>query len=156
MELFDFHQHSKLNQLREKIGTEQFGHFELFDPVKHLNWQERKTLSEDWLRVSCQSLYGLPDQSLAFKNSHVLSKENGVFHFALCDRLKKYINVSTESELPVSLNSALMSGEKVCEFCLHAAQYQGFDVYRHRHKEYNEKISKGFNLSLYLKEKYPR
>lgn len=155
MELIDFHQHAELNQLRHKMGAKQLGHFELFDPNKHLNWQERKTLAEDWLTVPSQSLYGLADQSLGFKNSHVLSRLNGYCHFAFCDRLKKHIHTSG-GDISVSLNTDLLAADDVCEFCLHAVQYQGFDAYRHRHKEYNEKISKGFNLSLYMKEKYKR
>jgi len=154
MKLIDFKQDEKLNDLRHKMGSDDFGHFELFDPKRHLTWQERKSLTKDWVNISATLLHAYSDKTLAYKNSHILSILEDDVHFAFCDVLKKKINQGSLSKIDVSLKSDLCTGKKVCEYCLHAISYEGFDVYRHRHQEYNKKILQSFKLEKYLAEKY--
>ena len=156
MKLIDFKQDKKLNDLRHEIGAEDFGHFELFDPKRHLTWQERKSLTKDWVNINANGLHAQSDKTLAYKNSYILSLVGEQVHFAFCDVLKKKIHQGNLSNVDVSLKSELCQGKKVCEHCLHAIGYEGFDVYRHRHQEYNQKILQSFKLEQYLSEKYKK
>ncbi len=154
MKLFDFKEDESFNQLRCKMGTDEFGHFELFDPVRHLSWQERKALSGDWVKVESAGLHAYSDHTLAYKNSHVFSITEQHFHFSMCDKLKKRISQGRLLDMNITLNEGLLNGKAVCEYCLHAVGYQGYDVYRRRHEDYNQRIMKKFNFSQYLQDKY--
>ncbi len=154
MELVDFKQNDSLNRLRRLIGNDDFGHFELFDPVKHLSWQERKALNLTWVNISSNVLHAYSDQTLAYKNSHVFSITTHHFHFSLCDQLKKGISEGHLAKIEVTLNDALLADKAVCEYCLHAVGYQGYDAYRRRHEEYNQRIKKNFKFKKYLQDKY--
>lgn len=153
MKLVDFHNEEVFNQLRETMGNADLGEFELFDPLRHLTWQERQDLEKNWISVSAQDLHAYHDKSLAYKNSHVFSCTEEHYHFAFCDKLSKRIGQGRLVSTDVTLNLALLNGHSVCEYCLHAVSYQGFDAYRHRHQDYNDQIIKGFNLNEYLKSK---
>jgi hypothetical protein len=154
MKLYDFKQDDKLNNLRDLMGADTLGHFELFDPVRHLSWQERKALNGEWINVTTSSLHAYSDHTLAYKNSHVFSVTEKSFHFSFCDDLKKRINQGKLANAQVTLNDALLEGRSVCEYCLHAVSYQGYDAYRRRHEEYNQRIIKKFKFSDYLQGKY--
>ena len=45
MELIDFLEFEPFNQMRERMGTDQLGQFELFDPERHLTGDERSELA---------------------------------------------------------------------------------------------------------------
>lgn len=154
MELIDFKKDKTLDRLRSLMGSEEYGHFELFDPQRHLSWQERKSLTGHWVVISSGVLHAYNDQTLAYKNSHVFSITEEHFHFSLCDKLKNRISQGRLAEIEVTLNAKLLLDKSVCEYCLHAVNYQGFDAYRRRHAEYNQRIIKKFNFSHYLNEKY--
>lgn len=154
MKLIDFTQNQEFNDLRHKIGTDDLGRFELFDPKKHLTWQEKKSLSENWVNVSVALLHAQSDKTLAYKNSYILSVVGDEVHFAYCDALKNKISKGSVNSIDVSLNWELFKGKSVCSYCLHAISYEGFDVYRHRHQEYNQKIVQSFKLDNYLTHKY--
>ena len=154
MKLIDFKQVEPLDYLREKMGMEDYGKFELFDPNRHLSWQERQRLGLEWHEVSSASLHAYSDKTLAYKNSHIFCLHNEEIHFALCDKIKKNMQQGKMPSVNVTLKSELLSGHNVCQYCLHAVSYQGFDVYRHRHQEYNENILKQFNLLNYISDKY--
>jgi len=154
MELIDFKQDDTFNRLRSLIGSQKYGHFELFDPLRHLSWQERKSLSGHWVVIPTGVLHAYHDQTLAYKNSHVFSITEEHFHFSLCDKLKNRISQGRLAEIEVTLNARLLEEKSVCEYCLHAVSYQGFDAYRRRHAEYNQQIIKTFSFRHYLQEKY--
>ncbi len=156
MKLLDFKQDEKMNALRLAIGNDGYGEFELFDPRRHLSWQERKLLIDSWKNVPTSILHAYSDQTLAYKNSHVFAKTDEHFHFSLCDKLKKRISQGRLLEINITLNEGLIKTKSVCEYCLHAVSYQGFDAYRRRHEEYNQRIIKKFNIERYLLEKYPK
>lgn len=150
MKLVDFHENEALNALRKTMNDAELGEFELFDPIRHLTWQERQELEKEWIAVKAQALHAYHDKSLAYKNSHVFSCTDEHYHFALCDKLAKRIGQGRLVDMQVTLNLALLDGHEVCEYCLHAVDYQGFDAYRHRHQDYNDQIIKSFKLESYL------
>ncbi len=154
MKLVDFHEFEAFNALRERMGQADLGQFELFDPLRHLTWQERQELEANWVSVPAQTLHSYSDKTLAYKNSHVFSCTDEHYHFALCDKLTKRIGQGRLVETRVTLNTSLLNQHQVCEYCLHAVSYQGFDAYRHRHQEYNDQIIKQFRLETYLASKF--
>ena len=154
MKLIDFTNEPELNELRHKMGAQDLGRFELFDPKKHLTWQEKKSLAENLVNVSVALLHAQSDKTLAYKNSYILSAIGDEVHFAYCDALKNKINKAGLNQVDVSLKWDLFKGKSVCHYCLHAIGYEGFDVYRHRHQEYNQKILQSFKLEHYLQDKH--
>lgn len=153
MKLLDFKMDADLNNLRDKMGAEHLGNFELFDPERHLSWQERQQLAKQWVEVKGNGLHGL-DNILYFKNSAVVAQVDNTFHFALCDDLKKRITHGQLTYADITTFPRLLSQGSNCPYCLHAVSYEGFDVYRHRHQQYNDKILKAFNLTQYVQSKF--
>lgn len=157
MKLPDFTQDELFNQLRLQMGQAEFGNFELFDAARHLSWSEREALQKNQLQVSFYQLTTQQGKYLAFKNSRVFYlAADGVSHFALCDELKKQREKHASAQVPVSLNTALIAKNTVCPYCLHAITYQGFDVYRTRHKEYAEAVLKDFNWAEFFRAHGPQ
>lgn len=155
MKLLDFNEDDVLNQLRANMGAEQLGTFELFNPLKHLSWQDRQSLSQGWLQVNGSALHSGVDQSLYFKNSPVVAQFEERLHFAYCDAIKKAVSNGQLNDIQVTTKQSLLTEKPSCEYCLHAMQYQGYDAYRHRHQQYNEGILKGFHLGRYFTDLYP-
>lgn len=154
MKLVDFTQDESLNRLRDRMGADQLGQFELFDPELHLSWQDKQNLAKDWIIINANRLHAGHEHALYFKNSPVVAKVGSELHFALCDDLKKQISQGLLADLPITTGQDKLSVAKTCPYCLHAVAYEGFDVYRHRHQEYNDKILKSFNLVKYLQERW--
>lgn len=149
MKLIDFKQEGPFDALREKMGTTDYGSFELFDPARHITWQEKELFLKDWCVINGSNLHGRKDQ-LAYKNTHIYASHDNQIHFAYCDHIKKLVGQGRLPEVNATLKLELLKPLQVCEYCLHSVGYQGFDVYRHRHKEYNEKILEDFDLLDYL------
>ncbi|MFT6153800.1 MAG: hypothetical protein ACJA0E_001299 [Bermanella sp.] len=154
MKLIDFKQDQALDKLRSDMGTDSYGLFELFDPNRHLSWQERQGLHTGWQSIQSSSLRTQSDKTLGYKNTHVFCQHEETAHFAFCDQLKKHMQQGKLPRVNITLNDTILKNEQVCHYCLHAISYQGFDVYRHRHQEYNQKIIKNFNLNQYITQKY--
>ena len=154
MKLIDFKENEQFDRLRKSMGTEDYGHFELFDPKRHLTWQERQSLQSGWVDIISNGLHAYGDKTLAYKNTYVFAEHESTIHFALCDQLKKRMSQGRLSDVAVTLDAHLVKDKKPCEYCLHAVSYEGFDVYRHRHQEYNDRIIKKFDLFSYLKQKH--
>lgn len=154
MKLIDFKQDQALNKLRSNMGTDNYGLFELFDPNRHLSWQERQNLHLGWQSVQSSFLRTQGDKTLGYKNTHIFCQHDEKLHFAFCDQLKKHMQQGKLPSVNVTLNEAAFKNQPVCHYCLHAISYQGFDVYRQRHQEYNQNIIKNFDLTQYIKQKY--
>jgi hypothetical protein len=154
MKLIDFKQDQALNKLRSSMGTDNYGLFELFDPNKHLSWQERQNLHLGWQSVQSSFLRTQGDKTLGYKNTHIFCQHDENLHFAFCDQLKKHMQQGKLPSVNITLNEAAFNKQPVCHYCLHAIAYQGFDVYRQRHQEYNQNIIKNFDLTQYIKQKY--
>jgi len=154
MKLIDFKQEGAFDALREKMGTNDYGPFELFDPARHITWQEKERFLKEWCVINGSNLHGHKDH-LAYKNTHIFAAHENKAHFAYCDQIKKWVSQGRLPEVKATLKLDLLKSLQPCEYCLHSVGYQGFDVYRHRHKEYNEKILEDFDLLEYL-GKYPK
>jgi hypothetical protein len=151
MKLVDFLEDEQLNQLRATMQQPALGNFELFDAARHLSWSEREALHKTFLSVSLYQLSAYQGKHLAFKNSRVFYLDAAnIGHFALCDDVKKQRDKNTALQVHITLNKSQVGQYKVCPYCLHAVAYQGFDVYRTRHKEYAEGVLKDFSWADFL------
>ena len=153
MNLVDFTLDEPLNLLREKMGAVQLGRFELFNPELHLSWEQRQLLAKQWVNIEGNILHAGAENLLYFKNSPVITKVDGIFHFALCDDIKKKISQGQLIKTEATTSIELLNNAQNCTYCLHAVSYEGYDAYRHRHQQYNEKILKDFNLIGFIKTK---
>ena len=117
MKLLYFIEFEPFNQLRKKIGTDDFGFFELFDPLVHLTGSERSELENTGVLRKPADLRVLPDKTLAFKNSRVLAyvsdeswyrshREYPTFHLAFCSQLESLSVENPALELLVTCKIA--------------------------------------------------
>lgn len=184
MELLDFTEFEAFNRLREKMGTDRLGYFELFDPAIHLTGQERSQLESPGLLMKPESVKVLPDKTLAIKNSRVLAyvpsenwfrdrREYPAYHVAMCTELEELKREHPEQEVMVTTRlsddyelvklrpggelSMINHGFVVCKNCLHALRYKDFDLYRNRKRGYSQKVLGDFNLRDFyrLYQQYP-
>ena len=184
MELKNFTEFEPFNALRKKMGTEQFGYFELFDPVLHLTGTERSQLEQVGVLQKLAAVKVLPDQTLAMKNSRVLAynpdenwyrvhREYPTYHIAFCARLEAMKSAQFDLELlltskiaddyplltirPGGEVSVAAHGVVVCKHCLHRLRYKDFDEFRNRRRGYSQKVLQEFSLHEYyrLYQQYP-
>lgn len=153
MKLTDFLQDEHFNRLRQHMGAEKTGNFELFDPDKQLTYAEREALEAGTINVSSSLLRVLKDKTLAYKNSRVWLTDGNDFHLAYCQRVQAlrhradHIDVGS-GEAPVGKDKG------VCLECLSVLQYQGVDARRLRRAEFSEQIREQFSLTDFKRE-YP-
>lgn len=178
MELLDFTEFEAFNSLREKMGTDKLGYFELFDPAIHLTGNERSELeTTGWLRPLAQ-IRVLPDNTLAIKNSRVViynpdegwyraRREYPTYHIARCSFLDESEAEQPDLEYLVTTRVAddydllkiRPSGEVsvgnhgfvVCKHCLHKLRYRDFDEFRNRKRGYSQKVLNEFRLEEFFR-----
>lgn len=184
MELQDFTEFQPFNSLREKMGTDKLGFFELFDPSIHLTGSERSELENVGVLLRPEQIKILPDKTLALKNSRVLAynpdenfyrahREYPTFHVAMCSQLEEIKNESPRNELLVTTRldeeynlvkikssgevSMVSHGFVVCKHCLHALRYKNYDEFRNRRRGHSQKILGDFKLQEFyrLYQQYP-
>lgn len=178
MELTDFREFAPFNELREKMGTDKLGYFELFDPAIHLTGSERSELETRGILKRFDEIKVMPDRTLAIKNSRVLiynpdesfyrnNREYPTFHIARCSFLMEsarehpaleYLvttRIADDYELlkirPSGEVSVSMHGFVVCKHCLHKLRYKDFDEFRNRKRGYSEKVLKEFRLADFFR-----
>ncbi len=184
MELLDFKQFEPFNRLREKMGTEEFGFFELFDPALHLIGSERSELESPGLLRKPEAIKILPDKTLAIKNSRVLAyipdenwyrthREYPAFHLAMCSRLESLISDHPAQELLLTTKlsdeynllkirsngeiTMVAHGFVVCKHCLHTLRYNDYDEFRNRRRGHSQKVLSDFSLREFYRfyQQYP-
>lgn len=143
-----------LTELREKMGANELGEFELFDPQRHITYSEREALNLGELDLQSQQLRILKDKTLAFKNTRVWltwpQEINPIFHLAACEGLQKHRHKKGQ----LQAGCLLPEGDlPVCIDCLQLLKYQGLDARRGRRLD-NESIQQSFNLSEF-QQQYP-
>jgi len=184
MELLDFTEFEAFNSLREKMGTEKLGYFELFDPEVHLTGQERSELGNNGMLLKLDELKVLPDKTLSIKNSRVLTytpdenwyrtrREYPTYHLAFCSVLEEMKKELPEQEWLATTKiaddynllkirsggdiSVAEHGFVVCKQCLHTLRYKNYDEYRNRRRGYSQKVLSEFSLQEFFKlyQQYP-
>ena len=114
MNLIDFTEFEPFNSLRERIGTDKLGYFELFDPSIHpsihLTGAERSQLDSPGVLQAVDAIKVLPDSTLALKNSRALAyipneswyrqrREYPSYHLAWCAELESIRQEHPNEEL---------------------------------------------------------
>ncbi|MEX2129999.1 MAG: hypothetical protein WD772_00820 [Pseudohongiellaceae bacterium] len=184
MKLPDFTGFAPFNRLRERIGTDQLGYFELFDPSIHLTGAERSELQRSGIMSRLECLKVLPDKTLAIKNSRVLlyypddgwyrlHREYPTYHVAWCSSLEAAHNEIPQREYLVTTRiaeeydlvkikaggevSLTSHGFVVCKQCLHTLRYRDYDEFRNRRRAYSQRVLADFNLQDFYRfyRQYP-
>jgi hypothetical protein len=184
MELLDFTEFEAFNELRQKMGTDKLGYFELFDPSIHLTGAERSELENSGVLKKLDSIKVLPDKTLAIKNSRVLAynpdenwyrsrREYPTYHVAMCGLLEEVKQALPELEFLATTRLAddykllkirpsgdvnvVEHGFVVCKQCLHTLRYKNYDEYRNRRRGYSQKVLSEFRLKEFYKlyQQYP-
>ncbi|MFT4815886.1 MAG: hypothetical protein ACI80L_001437 [Pseudohongiellaceae bacterium] len=184
MKLPDFRDFESFNELRKKIGTQEFGYFELFDPAIHLTGAERSALENPGVLLQADGLRVLPDKTLALKNSRVLAyipdetwyrshREYPTYHLAWCSQLEAQLAeqpvleylITTKLSDDYKLLKIRSSGEVslsehglvVCKHCLHTLRYRDYDEFRNRRRGYSQKVLNEFSLKGFYRfyQQYP-
>ena len=178
MKLPDFTRFEPFNDLRRRIGTDELGYFELFDPQLHLTGSERSELERVGLLLTLGQVKQLPDRTLSIKNSRVLvydpdeswyriHREYPSYHVAWCARLEAFHRETPDREYLVTSRIAeeynlvrlKPSGEVsldshgfvVCKQCLHTLRYRDYDEYRNRRRGYSQKVLSDFRLADFFR-----
>jgi hypothetical protein len=184
VKLPDFKDFEPFNALRAKIGTQELGFFELFDPAVHLTGSERSELENPGVLLQADSIRVLPDKTLALKNSRVLvyvpdeswyrnHREYPTYHLAWCSQLAsqreehpamEYL-VTTKLSDDYKLLKIRPSGEVtltdhglvVCKHCLHTLRYKDYDEFRNRRRGYSQQVLSNFSLRDFYRfyQQYP-
>ena len=153
MNLIDFLNDEDFNRLRQQMGTNELGRFELFEPTRQLTWNEREALAEQGLSLVASEIRIVKDKTLAYKNTRVWALSDNAYHLAYCLQMQQLRHHQTP--LQAGTHEWPVSREKtVCLECLALLQYQGIDVRRLRRTEFSEHVSEHFSLAGFQKE-YP-
>ena len=184
MNLIDFTEFEPFNCLRERIGTDKLGYFELFDPAFHLTGAERSQLDSPGVLQAVDAIKVLPDSTLALKNSRVLAyipneswyrqrRECPSYRLAWCAELESIRQEHLNEELVLTTRlsgdyelmklrgegelTLVNHGFVVCKQCLHKLRYKDFDLYRNRKRGYSQKVLSDFRLQEFYKiyQQYP-
>lgn len=162
MQLPNFKNFEPFNQLRQKIGTNRLGTFELFNPSKHLTGKERSELETHGKRLKLNQLTLWADHTWGIKNTRLLVylAEENIYHLANCTGCQAlnpdaevWVSTRLNGALPPTflnkelLNKKIASPEErqVCPDCLQLLGYQGFDLTRNRKIAYSKSLLANFN-----------
>jgi len=184
MKLPDFTEFEPFNSLRQDMGTNRLGYFELFDPALHLTGSERSELERHGLLQTPAAIKVLPDRTLAYKNSRVIAynpnenwyrvrREYPTYHVAFCAQMETLRAEQEETDLLITskiaedYNLVVMRtqgevklqqhGFVVCKHCLHTLRYKDFDEFRNRRRGYSQKVLSEFSLQEFFRlyQQYP-
>lgn len=145
MQLPDFSEFAPFNELREKMGTDKLGYFELFDPKYHLTGDERSDLDRRGLSISMGQLHHLLDFTLVYKNSRVFIEDRTCYHVAFCSDL----NISLNQVRIGTSDKALSKPLPVCQACLQKLHYKGYDKMKARKEAYSRQVLEKFSLESF-------
>lgn len=152
MRIKPFDDFKPFNQLRKKMGANELGSFELFDPEKQITYSERELLEIGGFEVPSNRLRVLKDKTIAFKNTRLWLSwpDHDCFHLAACDLVQKrrHQKASFISGLHQSVS------HPVCLECLQLLKYDGLDARRSRRLDLAETMQKEFKLVEFQKD-YP-
>jgi hypothetical protein len=152
MEIKSFDDFEPFNKLRKKMGAEELGSFELFDPQKQITYSERELLELGEFEIPSTGLRILKDKTIAFKNTRLWLTwpQHDLFHLAACDQVQKRRH--QKSSFMAGLHQS--TGHSVCLNCLQLLKFDGLDARRSRRLDLAETIQKEFKLIDFQKD-YP-
>ena len=144
MELIDFLEFEPFNQMRERMGTDQLGQFELFDPERHLTGDERSELARQGMPLPRSLVGRLLDHCLCYKNSRGAITVDDVLHVARCDCFPE------RDQYRAGTSARAFEGQPlVCTACLQILNYKGYDEHKARKEHYNRQVVERFTLDAF-------
>ena len=157
MKLPDFTEFEPFKQLRLSMGARKAGHFELFNPDKHLTGRERSELDQQGKQLALQRLKRYADNTWGSKNTRltVYLTEANDYHLAQCTvtqgwQTNQTVWVSTRrtGNLPLGDKS---TSRQVCAECLQLLNYKGFDLQKNRKIAYSKNLIKIFSREEFFR-----
>lgn len=150
MKLADFLKDPELNKLRQTMGADELGSFELFDPQKQLTYSEREALEQGEFDINAAELRALKDKTLAYKNSRLWLTHDDKYHLAYCPAVQQL----RHRQVLVKAGTEANAQDALCLECLALLKYQGVDSRRVRRNEFVEHVQEAFDLAEF-KTLYP-
>ena len=158
MKLPNFTEFEPFVELRRAMGARKQGHFELFDPGRHLTGRERSELDCQGLQVPLYRLRYLADATWAYKNTRLLVylAEAAHYHLAQCPittdwEKNQSVWITTRRSGALPLGSQQESHKSVCAHCLQLLGYKGFDLSRNRKIGYSKQLLKTFDREAFFR-----
>ncbi|WP_114417387.1 hypothetical protein [Marinospirillum perlucidum] len=152
MKLPDFTEFEPFKQLRLQMGARKNGHFELFDPERHLTGRERSELDREGRQLPLHRLKRFADLTWGLKNSRlvVYREDQQDYHLAQCAQTASWdpqqsVWVSSRRTGALPLGENQSSPRQVCPDCLQLLAYKGFDLKRNRKIAYSKQLLKSFS-----------
>lgn len=152
MKLPDFTEFEPFKALRLSMGARKAGHFELFNPDKHLTGKERSELDQQGKQLSLNRLKHFADETWGLKNTRltVYLAEASEYHLAQCvitqdwkENTSVWVSTRRTGNLPLGANQS--SSRQVCADCLQLLNYKGFDLQKNRKIAYSKNLIKTFS-----------
>ena len=148
MKLPDFLDDPNLNKLRQAMGADELGEFELFDPQKQLTYSEREALESGDFGVSAGDLRVIKDKTLAYKNSRLWLSHDNKYHLAYCQEVQQLRHRQHQVHCGTETNN----DDDLCLECLALLKYHGVDNRRIRRGEFSEQVQEEFDLVEFKRE----
>lgn len=148
MKLPDFLDDANLNKLRQKMGTDKLGEFELFDPQKQLTYSEREALESGSFEVNAGELRVIKDKTLAYKNSRLWLSHDNKYHLAYCQEVQQLRHRQHQVHCGTEPNN----DDDLCLECLALLKYHGVDNRRIRRGEFTDQVQEEFDLAEFKRE----
>lgn len=157
MKLPNFTEFEPFKVLRLKMGARKAGHFELFNPDKHLTGKERSELDQQGKQLPLHRLKHFADATWGLKNTRIAVYLEAAtdYHLAQCPLTQSWTNnqmvwVSTRrtGDLPLGNES---SSRQICAECLQLLNYKGFDLQKNRKIAYSKNLIKTFSREEFFR-----
>lgn len=152
MKLPDFTEFEPFRQLRQAMGARKAGHFELFDPERHLTGKERSELDQQGRLLSLGRLKRFADHTWGMKNTRLVIylADAGDYHLAQCPVTDQWptgqhVWASTRRTGELPLGAERHTQREACAQCLQLLGYKGFDLQRNRKIAYSKQLIKTFS-----------
>jgi len=157
MKLPDFTEFEPFKQLRLSMNARKAGHFELFNPDKHLTGKERSELDQQGKQLTLNRLKCYADATWGLKNTRlvVYLEQAPDYHLAQCtltqnwkSNQKVWVSTRRTGDLPLGDQS---TSRQVCAECLQLLNYKGFDLHKNRKIAYSKNLIKTFSREEFFR-----
>ena len=155
MKLPNFTEFEPFQQLRLTMGARKVGHFELFNPERHLNGRERSELDLQGKQLPLHRLKRFADTTWGLKNTRlvVYLAEANNDHLAQCPITQGWDynqNVWVSTRRTGNLPSQQIT-RQVCADCLQLLSYKGFDLQKNRKIAYSKNLINTFSREEFFR-----